>query len=1149
MRHDSDMTPPTLGHYRLEAQIGKGGMGHVFRALDTRLNRPVAVKMMRGTEASDRPSLHRFLREARAASALNHPNIVVIHEVGETAEGDHFIVQEFIDGQTLRSRLAAPLSVEMILEIGLQIARALAAAHAVGIVHRDVKPENIMLRADGFVKVLDFGLARHVDVNAPDEVTHTQLDTDPGTVLGTPSYMSPEQARGAVSGSAADVFSLGVVLYEMACGRRPFTAPTRAGIIASVLTEEPVPLARVNPAVPRALGDLVQQMLEKDPNRRPSARDVERQLAVAQVAETTAPAAPVISTDRRTVGREAERDELRRIYARVKGGRSMILAVTGEPGIGKTSLVEDFLSDLASSGERPTIARGRCSESLAGAEAYLPILEVLDGLLHRSEGPSLNTVFRTLAPNWYMQVATHSSEASSVGQVRAASPAASQERLKRELGTLLEEATRVRPIVAFIDDLHWADVSTIDILNYLAGRFRDMRVLVVTSYRPSDMALAKHPFLGIRSNLQSHGVFQEIELQFLDLHDVERYLALQFPAHSFPPDFASIIHSKTDGSPLFMADLVRYFRDTGRIVEENGTWVLERSLSDAPRDLPESVRGMITRKIEQVDEGDRRLLAAASVQGPEFDSATLAEAVEMDPAEVEERLDVLERVHVFVTRGDEYAFPDGMPTLKYRFVHVLYQNVLYASLQPTRRAALSGRVARALVAHYGTETATIAGRLAVLFETARDLAAGAQYFFLAAKNAVALFGFREALASSERGLDLLRGLPDSPDRKQRELKLQMIRGRALRSVKGWSAPDLEVVFARARQLCQELDDPPELFPVLWSLTQFHMIRGELARCREEADALMVQAEKSGNQAFLMAAHHVSGVCREFLGDVVEASRLLERGRDLHVPSEYLTYTAMYGRDPGMAARAMSSRVLWALGYPDRALARSQETLAMARSQRVPVTLAFSLMVTEGLHLYRGEAAEAVTLGDETLELCREYELVQEAEWARTFRGSALTTLGRTREGVGQLQASLAAQQALRSGLVRSAFLALLADALRGEGRVEEALAAIDEGFAHAELTLERGFLGELHRMRGELLHLAGNQAAAEDSLRRAIDFTQQQQTKSFELRAAVALARLLLAANRPSDARAVLAPVYNWFTEGHGTRDLVAARALLSEIG
>ncbi|HET7217109.1 MAG TPA: hypothetical protein VFJ02_03640, partial [Vicinamibacterales bacterium] len=714
-----------------------------------------------------------------------------------------------------------------------------------------------------------------------------------------------------------------------------------------------------------------------------------------------------------------------------------------------------------------------------------------------------------------------------------------------------QDISRPRPIVVFLDDLHWADVSTIDILNYVAGRFADMRVLFLTTYRPAEMALAQHPFLGISNNLRLRGVFEEIALGFLEAVDVDRYLALQFPEHRFPPDFAAMIHAKTEGSPLFMADLVRYLKDAGGIVEDNGSWILARSLSDLPRDMPESVRSMIVRKIEQLDERDRALLLVASVQGQEFDSAIVSEASEMDPSEVEERLDTLERVHVFVKRGAEHEFPDLTLTLGYTFVHVLYQNMLYASLQPTRRALLSGRVARALVTHIDPSAPQVSGmaaRLAVLFEAAREFAASAGYYFAAAQHAAGLFAFREALSLADRGLRVLRGMPAGPMRTQQELGLQMIRGLALRMMKGWAAEEIEPVFARARELCQALDDPPEVFPVRWALTLFHAIRGDLRVYRERADELMVQAQSSGNPAYLMAAHHLVGVSREFLGDMVESSRILDRGRELHDPAQHMTYTAMFGLDPGMIARAMSSRPLWALGYPDRADARARETLALARSQRQPMTLAFALVVAQGIHLYRGEWQDAIAMGDEIVALSREYELKQETEWGRSFQGAALAGVGRIDEGIAQLKHSLAVQQAIGSGLVRTAFLALLAEMLGAAGRIDEGQRAIDEGFAHAEKTLEGGYLAELHRVRGELLVKAGDAAAAEISLRRAIECARDQQTKSFELRAATALARLLADHNRRDEALAVLAPVYEWFTEGQSTRDLAAARQVMEAL-
>ncbi len=1145
------MNPTTLGHYRLDGRLGEGGMGEVFRAFDTRLNRPVAVKVMRATGDGRIVSAQRFMREARAASALNHPNIVIIHEVGETPEGHPYFVQEFIDGVTLRSRLAGGHAPEAVADVGMQVARALGAAHTAGIVHRDVKPENIMVRADGLVKVLDFGLARHLEIDGAPESEQTQLQTMPGLLLGTPAYMAPEQAIGGTAGPAADIFALGIVLYEMVAGRRPFTAPTSVALIARIISDQPPPFAPAGEPVPRAMEELIFRMLEKDPERRPSARDVERQLA-ATTAATAAfdlpPALPA-SASKITVGRDVQRGQLLRAFGRVKSGRSLIVAVTGEPGIGKTSLVEEFFNDLLRRGDRPTVARGRCSESLAGAEAYLPILEVLDSLMRSGGGATIAPIIKTVAPSWYVQVATYSDGDTALTELREPAPAVSPERMKRELAALLQELSKRQPLVVFIEDLHWADVSTVDMLNYLAARFEDMRLLVVTNYRPSDMALAKHPFLGIRSDLQSRGLFEEIELRFLAPEDIERYLALQFPANRFPPDFAAAVHAKTEGSPLFMADLVRYLRDTGAIVEERGTWLLAGGVPAASRDLPESVRGMIARKIEQVDEDDRRLLLTASVQGSDFDSATAGEAAGMDPGDVEERLEALERVHVFVRRGEEHEFPDRTLTLQYQFVHVLYQNVLFGTLQPTRRAAISGAVAAALAKHHGSDVEAVAGRLAVLFEGARDFAAAARYFFMAAQRAVSLFAFREALALADRGIDGLRTLPNGPERKQLELGLQMIRGLCLRAVKGWAAPELESAFGRARQICQELHDPPELFPVLWNLTFFRMIRGDLAQVAADTKTLMAQAEAANQQPFLMAVDHVAGVSNEFIGNFAESHRLLERARERHVPAQHRAYNAMFGIDPGMVARAMSSRPLWALGYPDQALTRSHETIALGRQQRQPVTFVFALIVAQGIHLYRGESAEAIALGDEIVGLCREHEFAQEAEWARGFQASAMALQGRTPGAVAQLRSALDALQALRSGLTRTMFLSLLADALLRDGRPDEGLAAVNEGFAHAERTHEHGFLAELHRLRGELLAAQGDAAAAEESLRTALEVARNREAKSFELRAATSLAQMMATDGRAGDARALLAPVYGWFTEGHGTADLMAAQGVLAAIG
>jgi predicted ATPase/tRNA A-37 threonylcarbamoyl transferase component Bud32 len=1098
-------------------------MGAVYKARDTRLGRFVAIKQLDSEHGG------RFRQEARAIAALNHPHICQVYDVGPD-----YLVMEYVEGHPL----AGPLPEPEVIRLARQIVSALEEAHTRGILHRDLKPGNILTSGSGSAKLIDFGLAKQLITGASDE-TRTKDATLVGTITGTLAYMSPEQAQAQALDERSDIFSLGAVLYELLTGKRAFAGDSAVAVVAAVLRDDPPPFT-ASPGFAR----VIKKCLSKKPSDRyASAAELRAELDSLAEHRRNLPASALAAAPMAApvnVGRESTVAEMGRAYECAKTGRAPILAITGEAGIGKTSVLEAFFSSLLKLNEDPIIGRGRCSQRLAGEEPYLPILESLEGILGLHSGLPIAEVMRDAAPTWYNLVAEDTSASS------APRPANSQERMKREFVALCQEISALRPLILFIDDLHWADISTVDILNHLTTHFRKMRVLVITTYRPSDMALAGHPFLGIRNDLQSRGLFEEIALTFLERRDVERYLDLEFPGHAFPPDFAGVIHAKTEGSPLFIADLLRYLRDTGGIVQEDGRWAMARSLPEAPRDLPASVRGMIQRKIEQVGENDLKLLLAAAVQGPEFDSAVVSEALGLEPADVEERLDILERVHFFVRRSAESEFPDRSLTVNYQFVHVLYQNALYDSLQPTRRASLSGRVAQALVSRYGSQVGAVAARIAVLFNAARDFSSSAQYYHMAACRSAELFAFREALALAEHGLDALKGLPDGPARKQQELVLQMMKGIALRSTTGWATPQIEGTFAKARQLCQDLSDPPELIPVLWATTLFVLIRGDLRACRERADDLMDQASRSGQPVYLMAANHMAGVVREFMGDMVDANRLLECCRQLHDPARFMEYNAMFGQDPGMVGRAMSARPLFALGYPDRALERAQETLALARAQHQPALLAFVLVVLQGVHCYRGEGEAARARGDEIAALCREYELPQEAQWSLAFQGYALHLLGRTEEGIAMLKSSLAAQDAISARLVRTAFLAMLADALWAAGRYDEGLNAVAEGIDHAGQSTERGYLAELLRIRGQLLHATGNPVGAEASLREAIECAASQQAKSFELRAASSLAEWMIASNRHREAHELLSPIYEWFTEGHDTADLVRARTLLA---
>ena len=1146
-----------LGPYEIISPLGAGGMGEVWRARDTRLSREVAVKVLPASFANDVDRLMRFEQEARATSALNHPNIVTIYELGEVEAG-RFIVMELVEGRTLRALIEEGSSLDALVQLGSQMAKALGAAHAAGITHRDIKPENIMVRNDGYVKVLDFGLARLVPT-AMDAEAATLQYTQPGTLLGSTRYMSPEQARGESVSHPSDIFSLGMIFYEMATRQHPFATDSILATLNAITQQVPVTPSRLNPEIPSAIEILILRMLEKDARLRLTAAEVETVLAaIGGQGLSGESRSPVLRPrTRHTVGREKAHAELREALASVFAGKGLLLCVPGEPGMGKTTLVEEFLGDLRAGTQACIIARGRCSERLAGTEAYLPWLEALDGLLRGADGQtqprmsvmgneSIAQTTKRLAPTWYAQAMPLQPDDSSLERL-VAERAASQERMKREFGALLEEVSERRPLVLFFDDLHWADVSTIDLLAYLASKFDSMRVLIIATYRPSDLLLAKHPFLQVKPDLQSRGVCREIELEFLSCSEIEKYLALEFPEHRFPAELPALIHSKTEGNPLFMADLVRYLRDRGVIAEEHGRWVLAQSLPGIERDLPESVRGMIERKIAQLSEEDRRLLVAASVQGYEFDSAIVAKALELDPADVEEHLEALERVYALVRFVSEREFPGRVLTLRYRFVHVLYQNALYASLRPTRRSQLSATVAEALLGCYGKQSGTVASELAFLFESARDWARAADYYLVAANNASEVWALQEAGVLAQRGLEMLRLLPETVDCGRQELQLQTMLGQSLMVVKGYALPEVEQAFIRARELSLQLNDIPQLFRAQFSLAIVYVVRAEYERAFEHGEQCLRLAEKSGNQVLLMQSHWVIGLSHCYMGQFAAARDHFEQTIAIHDAAGIDSMVSMYG---AVLSRAHLARMLLYLGYPDQSQKVMDEAIARAERLRLPVAVANTLALAAYMEAFHHNVRKTLEFAAATARQGEEHGLPYYAAVAMMMRGWALAMQNQEEEGIALIRQGLASSLAIGTRQQHGYFLALLAEALNHAGRVEQGLEALSEAMNVATQTNEPFYEAELHRLRGDALVKAGaaSPSEAESCFHRAIKLARQQQAKSFELRAVMSLARLWRQEGRREDGRAILADIYGWFTEGFDSADLKDARFLLDEL-
>lgn len=1156
-------------------------MGEVFRANDTRLDREVALKLMPSGAKTDLRAVERFAREARAASALNHPNIVTIYDIGESEFG-RYIAMELIRGRTLAAVIKDGASEEMAVDVIAQAAEALAVAHDAGIVHRDVKPENVMVRDDGYVKVLDFGLARLLNPNSGDAASRPEGTniTEDGMVLGTIRYLSPEQGCGELVSSPTDVFALGVVLYELLTGVHPFSAPSTMGMLGAILSKLAAAPSTHKRGLSSTLDMLVLQMLSKDAVARPTARAVSDTLRLYAGSGRRA-AGPAGSADSprptprsslavsriaasqpldhpRFVGREKDREQILTAYANAVLGKGTMLCIAGEPGIGKSTLVEDCLARMT--GSYPcTLARGRCSERLAGTEAYLPILDALDGALHHDPEGAVRSVMARVAPTWYANVRTESAERVAVESTDLR--AVSQEKMKREIVALLAEASHVMPVVLFIDDLQWADASTIDLLGYLGPRIAGLRALIIVTYRQSEMRLAKHPFLSMQLDLQARGIATEIALDFLTRANVDEFLDLQYPGNRFPAEFARAIHDKTEGNPLFMVDVVRYLGSLGVIAEADGQWGLARSVPDIVRELPQSVRSMIERKIDQLGESDRRLLAVASVQGYEFDSGVVAAVLGLDAVDVEDQLVTLERVYVFVKRVEEAELPDRTLTVRYRFVHVLYQNALHGALTASRRVSYSGKVAAEIERHYGARVGEVASELAALCETAREPARAAGYYSLAAEGASRVFAYSEAEVLGKRGLAQMALLPDGPERIGLELGLRLSLGFTNLTRQGFAHPETAEHMNRARDICHMLGEIPPLAPVLFGLCLYHIASDRVQEGYNDAERLLRLADGTQEPSHRMIAHVAATGSLTHLGRPEESLEHYRQATAFFDPARRMADRERFHSDPYLMACAEAVRDLWPLGRFDEARRQSALTTELARVTLDPRDRAFAGLFAAELHLELGEYEDAERVSAEAIVLCEEYGIASERLWNLCYHGAALRHLGQTERGLAEIDGAVQVLLAIKGLVTVPQFCGFRAESLAALGRFDEAFADIDRALASAADTHEHLWDADILRLRGDLLlmHAAAGSAsetellaavaAAETAYDAALAVARSQGTLTFELRAAMGLARLRAVQGRAPEGHSLVAQVYAKFPPGGDAGDLRAARDLLAENG
>ena len=458
------------------------------------------------------------------------------------------------------------------------------------------------------------------------------------------------------------------------------------------------------------------------------------------------------------VGRDPALARLRALLAQVRGGERQVVFVTGEAGIGKTSLVEVFLQE-AMSDPKVWVGRGQCLEQYGSGEAYLPVLEAMSRLC-QDHGAALVDLLRRQAPTWLQQL-PWLLENADLDSLQRAVIGATRERMLREMAEALESLTGETTLVLVLEDLHWGDYATLDLVSYLARRRKPAQLLLIATYRPVDVAVTDHPLKRVKQELQSHRQCEEVPLEYLRPEAVSDYLAARYPQHRLPIELASLLHQRSDGNPFFLVNAVDYLQAEGLIAKPNGYWHLMVALDDLEVGVPESIRQMIEKQIERVDREQQRVLEVAAVAGLEFSTAAVAAGLGQTLMRIEEQCEHLARRHLFLRPTGASRYQDGTVTGRYAFIHALYQEVLYQRVAAGRRASLHQLIGERGEQLYDEQVSEVAAELAMHFEQGHDYRRAVKYMRQAAQNHFLRYANREAIAYLGRSLELVKRWPEN----------------------------------------------------------------------------------------------------------------------------------------------------------------------------------------------------------------------------------------------------------------------------------------------------------------------------------------------------------------------------------------------------
>jgi DNA-binding SARP family transcriptional activator len=832
-------------------------------------------------------------------------------------------------------------------------------------------------------------------------------------------------------------------------------------------------------------------------------------------------------------GREPELARLRAALARALGGRRSGVLAWGEPGAGKTTLVDAFLHEAtASSGAVAGV--GQCLAQRGPGEPYMPVLEALGALARGPAGDVVTAALARHAPTWLVELPWLLGEGRDAEAARMRAQGSTRARMLREVLEALDALCAAAPLVLVLEDLHWADDSTLDLVDALLRRREQARFLLVGTFRPEGgpavVELAHE--LGVR------GLCEVLPVARLTPAAVAAHLELRFPSAPLPDGLADVLARRSGGNPLFMRNLLEHWLADGTLTERSGALALARPRAALEAGVPPTLRAHIRDQLARLDSGDAELLAAASVAGRDFSADTVAAALERDRDAVAASCAELARRTRLIERSDGgHAFP-----------HDLHREVLYELLAPDARARLHARVGAHLADSHGPAASGMAAELGFHFLAGRDPERAVRWLRLAAERAFGRSAHAEGIRHLRSALDAAAGLEAGAERMRWEVELLSSLGQALVATGGWSATDAEDALMRARSLAAQLSDNEPLVSVLLALATLYELRGEFGRASDMAQECERLAPSGNPERELESAELLA--CNLFhQGSFARALEYADRGVELlesgAAPGSYTTFPATLGDNAGVSCHDWAGLALWFLGRPDSALARATNALELARDPSRAYSLATASAQMAVVHQCRREPEAALEWAEATIATAEQLGYVYREAMGRVLRGWALAMLGDAAQGVREISAGLAASRGTGARMDDPHYLALLAEAHLRAGEPDAGLAAVAAAMELARRERSLFYEPELHRLGAALHAAAGRADVAVASLRLGLARAREQGSASLELRIATDLALLPAEPAAAADARAAVAAAYARFEEGLGTSDLRAAAAVL----